>query len=304
MTKVHLALIACLVLCERSATAETVAAQPLLGILEDRPGVYANEPRRFVIRVAFHKDARGWKAFDAACADQPCLKKAVNDFPKATKWTISLAGKQLGEVTGQRPEAWSFYADIGEQELAPGSRPPTVGERSPDHATFADTASYRPLAATSPGAFSDPENWTQSKLPPKVTQTLRQQFRQQFPRALNCDDTDRSTPHSVTYKDSDIAIDGVYISAKKWTIATLHLSNNRCDGPTADDDPYSVHEFVVAPDGGAKFLGPGLIFLDAGDFDGDGHSELLFQVLGYNLGGYELYSADFASRARFTFSYH
>ena len=47
-----------------------------------------------------------------------------------------------------------------------------------------------------------------------------------------------------------------------------------------------------------------LALVDAGDYDLDGHSELIFAISRYDLGGYVLAYDDFRKRAEFRFGYH
>jgi hypothetical protein len=58
------------------------------------------------------------------------------------------------------------------------------------------------------------------------------------------------------------------------------------------------------PDGQTTFLGNGMQLVDAGDYDNDGKSELVFAIDRANEGGYELYYDDFKRHAVFQFSYH
>jgi len=44
--------------------------------------------------------------------------------------------------------------------------------------------------------------------------------------------------------------------------------------------------------------------VDAGDYDSDGKSELVFSIDGYNRGGYKLFYDDFSRFATFEFGYH
>ena len=44
--------------------------------------------------------------------------------------------------------------------------------------------------------------------------------------------------------------------------------------------------------------------VDAGDYDNDGKSEVLFSIAGYDRGGYELFYDDFQKHASFEFGYH
>jgi hypothetical protein len=51
-------------------------------------------------------------------------------------------------------------------------------------------------------------------------------------------------------------------------------------------------------------LGTGLQLVDAGDYDADGKSELLFWYDGYNSNGYDLFSSDFRKHVKVRWSYH
>ncbi len=44
--------------------------------------------------------------------------------------------------------------------------------------------------------------------------------------------------------------------------------------------------------------------LDAGDYDGDGKSEVLFAIDGYDLGGYRFFYQNFNKSAEYVFAYH
>jgi hypothetical protein len=52
------------------------------------------------------------------------------------------------------------------------------------------------------------------------------------------------------------------------------------------------------------FIGSGMELVDAGDYDGDGRSELLFWHSGYNLDGYLLVFDDLRQKIEYVWSYH
>jgi hypothetical protein len=62
--------------------------------------------------------------------------------------------------------------------------------------------------------------------------------------------------------------------------------------------------FVLDPKREIKILDDGMELVDAGDYDGDGKSELVFSIDRYDRGGYELFYDDFRKRVVFAFSYH
>lgn len=47
-----------------------------------------------------------------------------------------------------------------------------------------------------------------------------------------------------------------------------------------------------------------MMLVDAGDYDNDGESELLFAITDYNRGGYKLFYDKFTKSVEFKFNYH
>jgi hypothetical protein len=87
-----------------------------------------------------------------------------------------------------------------------------------------------------------------------------------------------------------------------WRLAILGLGPSRCD--YTDDPAFYGWTIVVSPNGNAWFIGRGLWLTDTGDYANNGESEVLFQVGGENLGGYELFYDHFRKHVSFTFNYH
>jgi hypothetical protein len=56
--------------------------------------------------------------------------------------------------------------------------------------------------------------------------------------------------------------------------------------------------------GVVRYLGSGMFLVDAGDYDSDGKSELVFCINSDNRGGYRIYYDDFKKTAEFEFRYH
>ena len=278
------------------------AQNSFLGVLEELPGVYSGEQNFRGVRVAFQKNNHHWQALPSKCPDQNCLRTISSKYPLETNWTISFDGKKLGQIAGRTPKEFKFYSHVGLQEIMSGNAIPTVGKKSTEYGGFTDASVYRPLVANSHPYFEDPEMWKPSQPPTDLVRLLRRQFRRKFPIVSNCADPNENTAKAWPYTDDDIKIVKAYSSKNRWTVARLRLEEYRCDGPA--DDPFIDQWFAISPAKEIKFLDQGMWLVDAGDYDNDGRSELLFSIDRYNKGGYELFYDDFRQKATFQYGFH
>jgi hypothetical protein len=277
----------------------------LLGVLEDVPGKYAGQPNSRHIRMVFEKEGDDWQPFPANCPDQACLKTLPLDFPSQVNWTIAFDGRNLGQVTTHVPKAYDFYMDAGLQDITSEGPIPTIGQRAEEYGGFLFAPVFRPLIANSQPYFRDPESWKPVHLPAGLVASLRQQFRKQFPEVQNCASPEENVTRTWQYHDQDIEIHKAYSSNKKWVLAPLRLGGYRCDGPqvSPSQDAFSDQWFVIDPENHIELLGKDMWLVDAGDYDNDGKSEIVFAITGYNKGGYELFYDDFKKHVEFEFGY-
>ena len=248
----------------------------ILGVLEDHPGVYAGAPNYWRVRAVFEKAGDQWQAFPNPCHDLQCLKTLPAKYPAEVNWTIAFEGTNLGQVTGRTPSEFPFYASVGCQEITSSVPVPTVGTRSSEYSGFLSTPVFRPLVAVSKPHYKDPEGWKPAHLSAESLNALHEQFRRQFPRVLNCRNPNENTPKPWAYQDNDIKTGKAYSSRLNWSLAALSLTGWACDGPQETDGPFIDHWYALTPTGTIIDLGSGMQFLDAGDYDGDGKSEVLF----------------------------
>jgi hypothetical protein len=278
----------------------------VLGVLEDIPGKYQGQSNSRHVRVVFEKNGENWQSFRSNCPDQACLKSLPSDYPSEVTWTIAFDGKNLGELTAHTPKAYDAYMDVGLQDIASAGPIPTVGQRATEYGGFLFAPAYRPLVANSQPYFMDPDAWKPAHLPADVVASLRQQFRKQFPKVTNCANPEENIARPWRYLDQDIEIHKTYSSNKKWILAPMSLRGYRCDGPQEGhlQDAFGGQWFVIDPEGHITFLGQNMWLVDAGDYDNDGKSEVVFAIDGYNKGGYELFYDNFKKHVEFEFSYH
>ncbi len=276
----------------------------VLGVLEDVPGVYAGEPNSPAVRVVFQKNGPGWQPFPSDCRNQDCLKTISSQYPREVAWTITFAGLSLGRVRGRTPKEFKFYSHIGLQEIVDAGSVPTIGKRSAEFGGFAEASVHRPLVANSQAYFSDPETWKPSVLPADLIGFLREQFRRRFPKFCKASNHDGGKLEPFPYRDEDVKVVKAYTSRKGWTVARLRLEEAiDCDDVEAGFE-IGDRWFAVDPQKTAQYLGEGMWLVDAGDYDNDGKSEVVFSIDRYNRGGYELFWDDFKGHATFEFSYH
>lgn len=291
-----------LFLTQISAATMAMGQNVVLGVLEDVTGVYFGEPDSRKVRVVFQKKGNDWEAFPNDCPNQACLKSVSAQYPDEVVWSISFDRRNLGQVRGRTPKEFRFYSHVGLQEITSKGPVPTVGARSSEYGGFTDGSVYRPLVANSQPYFADPESWKPVLLPTNVAKLLRQVFRTKFPSVSNCASADESVAKPWPYRNQDVRIIKAYVSRNAWYVARLRLEESKCDGPA--DDPFVDQWFSVSPGLEVQFLGRAMRLVDAGDYDNDGKSELVFSIDDYNRGGYEIFYDNFHEHATFKFGYH
>jgi hypothetical protein len=275
----------------------------VLGILEDNPGWHAGDPNFRDVRVVFEKVGADWRAFKSDCRNEECLKADARNYPPETTWTIAFDGKSLGEVVGSTPDEFRWYAAVGQQKIISTTAVPTVGKPSAEFGGFVGAAVYRPLVANSQPYFKDPESWRPSNPSEDLAATIRHAFRERFPKLCRSSQGDESKLEPFPYRDGDVTVVKAYSSKLGWAVVRLHLEAIDCQDTEAGfdiDDPW----FVVDPRGSVTYLDAGMWLVDAGDYDNDGRSELVFSIDRDDRGGYELFYDNFRKHAAFEFSYH
>ena len=254
------------------------------------------------VRVVFQKKGSAWETFQSHCPDIRCLTAVSSKYPREIAWTIAFDGKKLGQVTGRMPDGFDVYSHIGLQRVISVLPVPTVGKRSIEYGSEIGPV-YRPLVAVSQPFFRDPDSWKPAALSAEQIALLRQNFRRQFPKLCKSNPRDYKLAR-FSYRDEDVKAVKAYRSNKQWIIARLNLKAAiDCDDVEAQvgiDDPW----FSIGPQGLGQYLGSGMWLVDAGDYDNDGKSELVFSIVRDNRGGYVLFYDDFKKSATFEYFFH
>lgn len=256
------------------------------------------------ITAYFVKDGTGWNK--------------VQQLNQGVRWTVAFDGKDLGRVESaliptseSRPKNFPAVLCV-HAILTPPTNVPAVGSAGGDFNGGWGFNVRRPLVVVSKPNFTDPEHWKRAKLPDDLVQSVRKVFHKTFPHIRQCDPSGEPLPADSRIPDSEIGVLKAYSSNKGSFIVETRLANHRCvfnmDGTELqllEGDQW----YHVTPVGEVVFLARDWKLVDAGDYDGDGKSEVIFYVAEseddaeVETEGYILFYDDFQHSVRFTWNW-
>jgi hypothetical protein len=268
----------------------------LLGVLEHPQ---CKEEQATAVRALFAKKASDWTALNTEETSRSVSLAGV-------RWTVAFDGKSLGSITTTDPGfetqyAWTYPRDRL-LAIAPAQTVPTIKNKERLFAGWCDAPINRPLAVVFPANFRDPEAWKRFKPAPTLLAELFPHFNAAAGPANTCSPDGRDPPAAWAYSASDLVFSGSYgdKAGKKLVGLNLNPRRNNCDGPP--DSVWATHWFVVGKT--VQYLGRSLSLVDAGDYDGDGQSEVLFWYSAYNEDGYTLFYDGFRKHVDYHWIYH
>jgi hypothetical protein len=291
------------------ATGPTGTNHVYIGFLDDareeltnwEPGV---APDR-LIRPAFERVGSAWRSINAS------------SLPSLMTWTIAYDGRSLGHVKGETEEIEDRITHgrmhhesltIVQAIMTPQVAIASVGPPSKSFAgLIADGPGKvrRPLVLVSKPYFDDPDGWKRLPQPPdSIARLVRAAFRVDFPRIDRCKN-EEVVQHSWRFPDSSLNLPVSYASNKGSFLVETRLNAGDCGYVDDQNDPLSDPWFFVSMDGRAKRIGSFMSLLDAGDYDDDGRSELIFFLSQpEQTDGFILFDAELRKQASLLWTYH
>jgi len=267
---------------------------PLVAVLEHPQ---CKKPSQIMVRPLFTKDHDEWMALGS----REILDRAV---PGERQWTITLDGRNRGilRTTAARPDTPGdrFTRDML-LELAPGQQPLHIANIKKQFGGWCEPPPDRPLVLVNGDNFRDPDAWKPFTPSAGVRQIVFPAFHRAVDSVYNCPkDPEKAVLFDYTW--SDLKIVAGYRDRVGRTIVAVELDPRAWTCDALRDPIWDMHwfRFVDQP----VLFGRSLELVDAGDYDADGKSELLFWHSGYDEDGYTLFSPDFTKRVDYWWSYH
>jgi hypothetical protein len=250
------------------------------------------------VRPLFFKSDTGWIALT-----DPSIAPDVD--LAAQSWTVAFDGRSIGSVatvgTYHRPSPSEVYGLENVLPVRPGRRVPRIVNRAHAFGTWCDQRAERPLVLVSQPNYADPQRWRPFQPDSRYRRALLGRFRAAIDTVFHCVGTD-SVRTRWQYASKDLIYGKSYADRLGHRLIAIGLSPsaNNCD-----DDPgpeWSLQWFSVGAD--TLYLGADLELVDAGDYDADGHTEVLFWHSAENEDGYTLFYDQFRKRADVWWHYH
>jgi hypothetical protein len=261
-----------------------------------------NKTLATAVRALFVKRADGWVALSS--------QEAWQGVPLATAtWTVLSEGRSLGSVATADPGfqtdlAWTFPRDRLLQVQAFRGQPiPTTANKDGLFGGWCTVPSSRPLVVVSRPNTREPDGWKTSGPDGSLRVRLFDEFRSHAGPASVCPVApDKRVPLVYGAKDLNYARSYQDRAGRQIVLLSLDARRNKCDGPP--DPAWSTQAYLVQEGEAVQYLGNDLTLVDAGDYDADGASELLFWHGSYNEDGYMLVYDGLRKHVDYYWHYH
>jgi hypothetical protein len=273
------------------------AKKLLLGVLEEPQ---CSKTKDIRARIMFAYDGSDWNTL--ATPDLYVSKQITSQ-----EWTIGFDGKSLGTLmlndpspNSPTPSDWYYRRD--KLYSYSGAIAPIANSKMM-FGGWCDPPKTRPFVLVSRPNVSDPERWKPFSVGNDYKQELYEAFKRVVGDVINCKDPYDNKGEPFLFDVEALKIHNGYRSRNGNALISIGLDLNqyRCDGPS--DASWASQWFLIR-NNQIAFIGNEMMLVDAGDYNGDGKSEILFWSSGYNKDGYILYFDDLQQKVEYKWSYH
>lgn len=276
-----------------------------LGVLETRFVSFEDTTRIRVQRVMFRHANDKWYSLEHEIGDS-------SKYPVQAPWTIAFDGRTIGSFNSHmapikfRDAPWTFPRDA--YHIPDTQKLPTIGMPTMEFSGWIGEIQPRPLVTVSDTNYADREKWKPFVPDERIIKELTTLYKQHFEYT--------EYARIDTLSDVILALGKSYISANGGSLIQIGEKNFLDDGAVILSSPIWIYrssageviDLSKAVD--FPFRGAGdsetsnLHLVDAGDYDGDGYSEVIFWIDRYNGNGYALFYHNFSAHVTFEWSFH
>jgi hypothetical protein len=277
------------------------ADQLVVGVLEQPQ---CKKEHKTSARLLFAKTDNRWVALNSDYETPKNLNFALPN------WTVAFDGRNLGNVklrdpnpASPTPKDWYYGRDKLYEPESP-EKVPAIKNESKSFAGWCEAPVVSPLVLVSQANFNDPEKWKPFSPDRSYKSRLFVPLKLVIGRfnAVHCvEGAEHSEPWD--YKPEDLVLYKSYRSASGKELVSIGIDRTKVGCDFMAEPQWSNHWFMLDGERN-EFIGTQMELVDAGDYDKDGHSELLFWYSGYNRDGYVLVYDDLRRKADYIWSYH
>lgn len=254
-------------------------------------------------RPLFYQEEKDWI---------PIFKKGnfKTIFSGDFKWNIAFDGRNFGTIKtrfSNNPINTKGDSNFTKDSLLTYHNPekaPKILNTGQLFSGWCSHPTYRPIILVSSPNHKDPEEWKPFTPNDSYKRLLFSRMKASLgDRAVSCQDYDWDTVKPYNFKSEELLLYKSYRSnsGKELVSISIDTSKITCDGPIEPE--WDITWFFIDRDN-ISLLGRSLNLVDAGDYDNDGKSEIIFWFRAYNEDGYIIFYDDFKKSSRFTWSYH
>lgn len=269
----------------------------IVGVLDTSQCMNTTERQ---VRALFLSTQDGWLPLDSKY-------RGDRHIADTMQWTIAFDGKNLGDVitTATRfsgKGTWAYTRERLLSILNPDSIL-CIPNKEKLFGGWCSIPNCRPLILVTEPNFGDPDEWKPFTPQPDAREDLLPYFKKEYPKVLICKTEYGDDTASFDYGTEDLKIHKSYASKKVGKLICIGLipEEYKCDGPVSSE---WFRNWFFADSTDTIFVGADMTLIDAGDYDGDGESEIVFWRTGYNEDGYVISWNRFKRNAEYLWKYH
>jgi hypothetical protein len=242
--------------------------------------------------------------------------KPILNLNRRLTWIVAFDGKRVGKVESEPIQRASLEKVNGPSNihsiLTPPAGIPTIGKPDGRFSGNHGRETRRPLVVVSQPNFADPDQWKPRDAPDDVVSHARAKLRTVLNHVRQCDSSNEAVKTDWNYPEAEVRVVKSWGSNKGAFILETKFQHNHCLFNVNGEDYQSLggnQFFYVTPSHEATFLGLQWELVDAGDYDVDGKSEVIFYVaegkdFDIEHEGYVLFYDDFRRSVKFIWENH